>query len=169
VACVTRKCEFLKNSSHQPALRQQKQRISRKINQLLPHSFISVLLSALSLLFEEKGSVNRKLPAMMETPKMVALSQGHPSHPTEGDQFSSPEIFPPGFPPFGNASMLLLPIRTNETKARIGKDEADFLEREFKRNPKPTTQTKRQFAEDMGVDLARINVSSITLYQSHFY
>jgi len=49
--------------------------------------------------------------------------------------------------------------KTNETKPRLGKDEVDILEREFKKNPKPTTQTKRQFAEDMGVELARINVS----------
>jgi hypothetical protein len=48
--------------------------------------------------------------------------------------------------------------RINETKPRLGKDEVDILEREFKKNPKPTTQTKRQFAEDMGVELARINV-----------
>jgi hypothetical protein len=34
----------------------------------------------------------------------------------------------------------------------------EILEREFQKNPKPTTQTKRQFAEDMGVELARINV-----------
>ena len=37
-------------------------------------------------------------------------------------------------------------------------DGAEVLEREFKKNPKPTTQNKRQFAEDMGVDLAGINV-----------
>lgn len=49
------------------------------------------------------------------------------------------------------------PTKSNETKPRLGKDEVDILEREFKKNPKPTTQTKRQFAEDMGVDLARIN------------
>jgi hypothetical protein len=46
----------------------------------------------------------------------------------------------------------------NEAKPRLGKDEVDILEREFERNPKPTTQTKGQFAEDMGVDLSRINV-----------
>jgi hypothetical protein len=53
------------------------------------------------------------------------------------------------------------PTRTNDTKPRLGKDEVDILEREFKKNPKPTTQTKRQFAEDMGVDLARINVGRV--------
>jgi len=61
------------------------------------------------------------------------------------------------------APMIAMPnpiTKTNETKPRLGKDEVDILEREFKKNPKPTTQTKRQFAEDMGVDLARINVSS---------
>ena len=55
------------------------------------------------------------------------------------------------------------PPKTNETKPRLGKDEVDILEREFKKNPKPSTQTKRQFAEDMRVDLARINVRSQNL------
>jgi hypothetical protein len=139
-----------------------------QINQLLPHQLIFALLSALPLLFEEEDSVNRTLPATMETPKMEASSQGHPSNPACRDQFSSPEIFPPGLPIVSNTSILLLPIRMYETKARIGKEEVEVLEREFKRNPKPTTQTKCQFAEDMGVDLARINVNSITLYRSHF-
>lgn len=64
-----------------------------------------------------------------------------------------------------SSSMMAMPLsaKANETKPRLGKDEVDILEREFKKNPKPTTQVKRQFAEDMGVDLARINVSS-TLY-----
>ncbi|KAH6678072.1 hypothetical protein B0J14DRAFT_614935 [Halenospora varia] len=53
--------------------------------------------------------------------------------------------------------MAMPPTKTNETKPRLGKDEVDILEREFKKNQKPSTQTKRQFAEDMGVDLARIN------------
>jgi hypothetical protein len=57
--------------------------------------------------------------------------------------------------------------RTNETKPRLGKDEVDILEREFKKNPKPTTQTKRQFAEDMGVELARINVGSQLIQSLH--
>ncbi|CAG8957549.1 hypothetical protein HYFRA_00010415 [Hymenoscyphus fraxineus] len=57
-----------------------------------------------------------------------------------------------------NSSMMTMPpAKTNETKPRLGKDEVDILEREFKKNPKPTTQVKRGFAEDMGVDLARIN------------
>ncbi|KAG4415905.1 hypothetical protein IFR04_010980 [Cadophora malorum] len=58
-----------------------------------------------------------------------------------------------------STSMIAMPnvAKGNETKPRLGKDEVDILEREFKKNPKPTTQTKRQFAEEMGVDLARIN------------
>jgi Homeodomain len=61
---------------------------------------------------------------------------------------------------YAMAQQIPLPTapKTNETKPRLGKDEVDILEREFKKNPKPTTQTKRQFAEDMGVELARINV-----------
>jgi hypothetical protein len=45
-----------------------------------------------------------------------------------------------------------------QTKARLTDDDRDLLEHEFKKNPKPTSQIKRQFAEDMGLDLARINV-----------
>jgi hypothetical protein len=48
--------------------------------------------------------------------------------------------------------------KANETKPRLGKEEVEILEREFKKNQKPTTQTKRSFAEEMGVELARINV-----------
>ena len=44
------------------------------------------------------------------------------------------------------------------TRPRLGKDEVDILQREFKKNSKPTTQTKRQLAGDIGEDLARINV-----------
>jgi bisphosphoglycerate-dependent phosphoglycerate mutase len=61
-----------------------------------------------------------------------------------------------------SSAMMGMPhgAKTNETKPRLGKDEVDILEREFKKNPKPSTQTKRQFAEEMRVDLARINVCS---------
>jgi hypothetical protein len=47
----------------------------------------------------------------------------------------------------------------NELKSCLGKEEVETIEREFQKNPKPTAQTKHQFAEDMGVDLVRINVS----------
>ncbi|KUJ07961.1 uncharacterized protein LY89DRAFT_702070 [Mollisia scopiformis] len=55
--------------------------------------------------------------------------------------------------------MMALPnaAKTSETRPRLGKEEVDILEASFRKNPKPTTQTKRGFAEDMGVDLARIN------------
>jgi hypothetical protein len=61
------------------------------------------------------------------------------------------------------------PQKTNETKPRLGKDEVDILEHEFKKNPKPSTQTKRQFAEDMHVDLARINVRRKTPLSHYQY
>lgn len=49
--------------------------------------------------------------------------------------------------------------RTNEAKPPLELGGVEALEREFVQNPKPTTQTKRQLAEDVGVELARINVS----------
>ena len=58
-----------------------------------------------------------------------------------------------------SSSMMGIPAaKTNETKPRLGKEEVEILEREFKKNPKPTTQTKKQYADDMDVELARINV-----------
>lgn len=73
-----------------------------------------------------------------------------------------------------SSTMIAMPnhqTKANETKPRLGKDEVEILEREFKKNPKPTTQTKRQFADDMGVELPRINVCSRSLQfamdQSH--
>jgi hypothetical protein len=94
--------------------------------------------------------------------------QGQPSHPACNNQSSPLERFPPGLPPFGNPSMLLLPTKKSEAIPRLGKEAVEVLEHEFKKNPKPTTQMKRQFAEDMGVDLARINVSSIILIESFY-
>jgi hypothetical protein len=58
-----------------------------------------------------------------------------------------------------NAQLMAMPpAKTNETKPRLGKDEVDILEREFRQNPKPTTKVKREFAREMGVELPRINV-----------
>ncbi|KAL3428034.1 homeobox transcription [Phlyctema vagabunda] len=54
--------------------------------------------------------------------------------------------------------MITMPnVQKNETKPRLGKEEVEILEREFQKNPKPTTNTKKQFAEQMSVDLSRIN------------
>lgn len=58
-----------------------------------------------------------------------------------------------------NAKILPPVEEHNETKSCLGKEEVETLEREFQKNPKPTAQTKRQFVEDMRVDLVRINVS----------
>lgn len=53
--------------------------------------------------------------------------------------------------------------RPTETKPRLAKEDVAFLERAFDMNHKPTTQTKRGYAENMGVDLPRINVRSCSL------
>lgn len=60
-----------------------------------------------------------------------------------------------------HASMLAMSNaapRTTETKPRLAKEDVAFLERAFDNNHKPSTQTKRGYAENMGVDLPRINV-----------
>jgi len=45
-----------------------------------------------------------------------------------------------------------------EPKPRLAKDEVELLEREFAKNPKPNSSTKRELAEQMGVEVPRINV-----------
>ncbi|KAK3990315.1 pah3 homeobox protein encoded by the pah3 protein [Cladorrhinum sp. PSN332] len=44
-----------------------------------------------------------------------------------------------------------------EPKPRLAKDEVELLEREFNKNPKPNSSTKRELAEQMGVEVPRIN------------
>ncbi|KAL2132639.1 hypothetical protein VTI74DRAFT_3578 [Chaetomium olivicolor] len=44
-----------------------------------------------------------------------------------------------------------------EPKPRLAKDEVELLEREFAKNPKPSSSTKRELAEQMGVEVPRIN------------
>ncbi|KAL2269981.1 hypothetical protein VTJ83DRAFT_2165 [Remersonia thermophila] len=44
-----------------------------------------------------------------------------------------------------------------EPKPRLAKEEVELLEREFAKNQKPSSSTKRELAEQMGVEVPRIN------------
>jgi hypothetical protein len=46
----------------------------------------------------------------------------------------------------------------NDTKPRLSKAEVEILERQFQEQHKPSSNTKRQLADRMRVDIARINV-----------
>lgn len=50
------------------------------------------------------------------------------------------------------------PAEHNETKPRLSKEEVELLENHFQAHQKPNSNTKRQLAEGMNVDVARINV-----------
>jgi hypothetical protein len=52
----------------------------------------------------------------------------------------------------------VLPPKQTEPKPRLAKDEVELLEREFLKNPKPADTLKRELAEQMAVDVSRINV-----------
>ena len=45
-----------------------------------------------------------------------------------------------------------------DTKPRLSKGEVEILERQFQEQHKPSSNTKRQLADRMGVDISRINV-----------
>lgn len=49
--------------------------------------------------------------------------------------------------------------RATESKPRLAKEEVDKLEAEFRRNHKPNSILKKKLAEEMRVDIARINVT----------
>lgn len=64
-----------------------------------------------------------------------------------------------GTPGPGNGSPTNLPSgERTETKPRLHKDEVARLEKIFLENHKPNSNTKRGLAEQMGVEVARINV-----------
>jgi len=46
-----------------------------------------------------------------------------------------------------------------EVKPRLTKEQHDILERHFQQQPKPSTHTKKGFADMLGVPLDKINVS----------
>lgn len=48
--------------------------------------------------------------------------------------------------------------KSTESKPRLAKEEVEQLEAEFQKNSKPNTSLKKQLAEQMRVDAARINV-----------
>jgi hypothetical protein len=50
------------------------------------------------------------------------------------------------------------PNKQTEPKPRLSKDEVEILEREFQKNPKPSSGRKREIAELLKVDHPRINV-----------
>jgi hypothetical protein len=52
----------------------------------------------------------------------------------------------------------VLPPKQAEPKPRLAKDEVELLEQEFLKNPKPASTLKRELAEQMAVDVSRINV-----------
>jgi len=45
-----------------------------------------------------------------------------------------------------------------EVKPRLTKEQHDILERHFQQQPKPSTHTKKGFADMLGVPLDKINV-----------
>lgn len=51
------------------------------------------------------------------------------------------------------------PQMSCEVKPRLTKEQHDLLENHFQQQPKPSTQTKKHFAENLKVSLDKVNVS----------
>jgi len=97
---------------------------------------------------------------------MAAFYQQHyPLH--AGHQM--PQVAYAGYPGYPNRYPTGQPVssfywgtiyRANKTdsKPRLSKEEVDKLEAEFQKNNKPNSSLKKGLAEQLGVDVARINV-----------
>lgn len=58
--------------------------------------------------------------------------------------------------PYNAAALAGLAI---DVKPRLTKEQHDVLENEFRKQSKPNTNTKKRFAEVLGVSLDKVNVS----------
>lgn len=47
---------------------------------------------------------------------------------------------------------------SHESKPRLSKDQHERLEREFRLNHKPSTAVKKQFSQQLGISLEKVNV-----------
>lgn len=94
-------------------------------------------------------------------------SQGHPRYP----YWSQSWMDACGQPPRavvvngGNIGGLHAP-KQNEPKPRLSKEEVDSLEKEFLKNAKPNSSTKRELAERLQVEVPRINVCALNITTS---
>jgi hypothetical protein len=57
------------------------------------------------------------------------------------------------------------PPHAPDVKPRLTKEQHDILEAEFQRQNKPTTATKKSFAESLNVPVDKINVSLLSCLQ----
>jgi len=74
-------------------------------------------------------------------------------------QGGQPQHQPQHQPPHNQAILQVC----GEVKPRLTKEQHDILERHFQQQPKPSTHTKKGFADMLGVPLDKINVGLIPL------
>jgi hypothetical protein len=55
-------------------------------------------------------------------------------------------------------------MHKTESKPRLAKEEVELLETEFQKNHKPNSSLKKTLAEQMRVEIARINVPTLLSY-----
>jgi hypothetical protein len=87
--------------------------------------------------------------------------------------FGAPFHPSPNVSPFGHGGNAVLARQAmlqqssagkiTESKPRLAKEEVEQLEAEFQKNPKPNSSLKKGLAEQMHVDIARINVIILNL------
>ncbi|EFX01593.1 homeobox transcription factor [Grosmannia clavigera kw1407] len=105
----------------------------------------------------------QSVPHMAAAYHTMALSDGQP-RPNQMYSFaysSDPLYLVPHLPhhhdSVDHSQACMQPSKQTEPKPRLAKDEVDLLENEFKKNPKPSSQRKREIADLLKVENPRIN------------
>lgn len=82
----------------------------------------------------------------------------HPQHPRHFGQPSTSAIQDQPKPAFFSSTHVPHPMSC-EIKPRLTKEQHDILESHYQKQNKPNTNTKKGFAESLGVSLDKVNVS----------
>lgn len=99
---------------------------------------------------------------IMQRPSDMSRPRHTYSYPYNSDPvFLMPQIPPPHHHRTMADHQSMVHAKQTEPKPRLAKDEVLLLETEFAKNPKPSSQRKREIAELLKVDNPRINVSSL--------
>jgi hypothetical protein len=85
------------------------------------------------------------------------MNHSHPQQPSP-----VPQHMPSSSKPTAGAPKLPHNVCQADVKPRLTKEQHDILETHFKAQPKPTTNTKKGFADTLGVPLDKINVGTLT-------
>ena len=93
--------------------------------------------------------------AMHQWPALHPDFEHHHGRPIDNYNLGARPMSQPSMPP--QPATAIVQVCT-DAKPRLTKDQHEILEAHFRQQPKPSTSTKKGYAENLGVPLDKINV-----------